>query len=241
MKKVIRKLIIFILVIGIILVCGFTTLGYINYKQAIKDLSIEDAFYNIENYDSFIEYEQLSESYIDSVIAIEDKRFFTRYGVDYISILNAFITGVMEGKFDQGGSTITQQLSKNIYFDFDRSLIRKFSEVFMTYKIENEYNKKDIFEKYVNIIYFGDGYYGINDASKGYFKKSPNELNLAEASLLAGLPQSPSNYQLSTGYDLAIKRQKQVLNALLRQEYINEKEYYEALEYQFKDFYIFEK
>ena len=241
MKKVIRKLIIFILVIGIILVCGFTTLGYINYKQAIKDLSIEDAFYNIENYDSFIEYEQLSESYIDSVIAIEDKRFFTRYGVDYISILNAFITGVMEGKFDQGGSTITQQLSKNIYFDFDRSLIRKFSEVFMTYKIENEYNKKDIFEKYVNIIYFGDGYYGINDASKGYFKKSPNELNLAEASLLAGLPQSPSNYQLSTGYDLAIKRQKQVLNALLRQEYINEKEYNEALEYQFKDFYIFEK
>ena len=237
MKKIIKLIIKLFIMVCLTFISVLCYLGYTNYKQAIDKLPIDTAINNIRNKDNYIEYDELSQDYIDAVIAVEDNRFFTRYGIDIKSIGRAFKIGLIEKQFDQGGSTITQQLSKNIYFDFERSLIRKVSEVFMTYNFENNYSKEDIFEAYVNIIYFGDGYYGIYDASKGYFNKNIDELNLAETALLAGLPQSPSNYQLSNGLELAIKRQKIVLDKMLELEYISVNEYNEAINYPIKDSY----
>ena len=120
----------------------------------------------------------------------------------------------------QGGNTITQQLAKNIFLsnektlDNEKTLERKLKEIIISFKLEEEYSKPEILELYVNIIYYGDGYTGISEASKGYFNKKPNELKEDEATLLAGIPQAPSYYELSSNYDKAERRQQEVIAAL---------------------------
>ena len=123
-----------------------------------------------------------------------------------------------------GGSTITQQLAKNMYYTYQPSYLRKVSEIFTAYDLEKELSKKEILELYVNVINYGDNHIGIREASEGYFHKKPKDLTLDEATLLAGLPQSPANYQLSNHEDVARRRQIQVLNAMVRESMINEDE-----------------
>ncbi len=222
------------LILNLIIICFFGlvflyTLGFLNYKFKVIEYPIKDAMTDIQNSNNYVELEDISTDFIDAIITIEDQRFYTRYGIDLYSIARAFLNGLEKGDFNEGGSTITQQLSKNIYFSFEQTILRKVSEIFMTYSFETLYSKDDILESYVNYIYYGDGYYGIYEASLGYFDKLPSELNLAEATMLAGLPQSPSYYQLSTGYDLAKVRQIEVLEALLAEGIINQKEFETAL------------
>lgn len=113
-----------------------------------------------------------------------------------------------------GGSTITQQLSKNLYLDQKKTFQRKVAELFFVHDLENKLSKDEILELYINIIYFGDGYYGIRDACEGYFQTSPSNMTIAQATLLAGLPQAPAVYQLSDGMQLAKERQRIVLKAM---------------------------
>ena len=124
----------------------------------------------------------------------------------------------------EGGSTITQQLMKNEYFTQEKKLERKFAEIFAAWDIEKQYSKEDIFELYVNTIYFGSGYYGIYDAAEGYFGKEPSELNEYEAVMLAGLPNAPSAYSPDTSPELAKQRMRQVLDRMVECEVIDQTE-----------------
>lgn len=124
----------------------------------------------------------------------------------------------------EGGSTITQQLMKNEYFTQEKKLERKFAEIFAAWDIEKQCSKEDIFELYVNTIYFGSGYYGIYDAAEGYFGKEPSELSEYEAVMLAGLPNAPSAYSPDTSPELAKQRMRQVLDRMVECEVIDQTE-----------------
>ena len=121
---------------------------------------------------------------------------------------------IQAGRYVEGGSTITQQLAKNLYFSQEKQLTRKIAEVFVALDLERSYSKEEIFELYVNSIYFGDGYYGIGSASMGYFELEPSKMSDYESTLLAGVPNAPSRYAPSKYLDRAEKRQLQVLRRM---------------------------
>ncbi len=230
--KIIKKLIQGFILLGCIAVVILVILGYLRYKEVVKENPLDDAIGEIMNLENFIPYEDIDEDFLNAIVAIEDRRFYTRSGVDIISIGRSFLTNISSGEIKEGGSTITQQLAKNIYFSHAPSMTRKVAEVFLANELEAKYTKEEILAVYVNLIYYGDGYTGIHDASYGYFDKDPSDLTLYEATLLAGLPQSPSRYQLSNGYRLINKRQRNVVQAMLSQGLINEQQLQKVLELQ---------
>ncbi len=225
MKKFFRILIILIILTVISIVGFFVYQGYSLYKEAINEMSIEAKIEEIKgDVSEYIEFEQLPKDYVNAVIAVEDRRFFSHNGVDAISIIRAIITDIRTMKLAEGGSTITQQLAKNVYFTQRKEFTRKIAEIFMAFEFEKECSKEEIFELYVNTIYFGDGYYCIYDASNGYFDKMPNEMNLYECTLLAGIQNAPSVYSPNVNPELSKQRQAQVLNKMLKYEFITEEE-----------------
>ncbi len=166
----------------------------------------------------------VSEHFINAVIATEDHRFRTHHGVDKLRTLKAlYITLFIKGKV-QGASTITQQLSKNLFFSFRQTYIRKIKELLVAIQIEKKYTKDEILEAYINQIPFGVGAHGIEQAAKKFFGKSALELNLAEAALLAGLPKGPARYNPYLHFERAKNRQKVVLSRLLATGYITKEE-----------------
>ena len=126
--------------------------------------------------------------------------------------------------FVEGGSTITQQLAKNMYFTQEKKITRKIAEVFMAFEIEKNYSKDNILELYLNTSYYGDGYYTLKEACKGYFNKELNQMTDYEAILLAGIPNAPSVYAPTKNPDLARKRQKQVMDKMVKYEYLSKEE-----------------
>lgn len=141
-----------------------------------------------------------------------------------IGIARAIWVNIKNGELQEGGSTITQQVAKNLVFSQEETLERKLGEFFAAFDLEKNYTKNEIFALYVNSSYFGDGYYGIYDASMGYYQKEPKDLNLDEASMLAGIPNAPSVYAPTVNPDLAKKRQNHVLNKMVEYGYISEEE-----------------
>ena len=193
------------------------------YSSALSKMDLETKVKSIEeNTKYYVYYEDIPKDFIDAVVAVEDHRFFEHSGVDIISVARAIFTGIINHSFSQGGSTITQQLSKNIYFTQDRNLTRKLAEVFMSSYLEDNLSKEKILELYINTSYYGDGYYGLGQAAKGYFDKEPKDLTLYECVLLAGVPNAPSIYAPTVNMDLCIQRQNQVINAMLKYNYIDE-------------------
>ena len=136
----------------------------------------------------------------------------------------AIFTNVKNRELQEGGSTITQQVAKNLILSQEKSWVRKVAEIFAAYDLEKNYSKNEIFELYVNTAYFGDGYYGIYDASQGYYQKDPKDLSLDESSMLAGIPNAPSVYSPSVNPNLAKKRQYHVINKMLEYGYITKDE-----------------
>ena len=222
MKKFFKRLVILIILIVISIIGFFVYQGYSLYKEAINEMSIIEEIK--EDVPEYIEYDKLPKDYVNAVIAVEDRRFFNHNGVDVISIMRAIITDIRTMKLAEGGSTITQQLAKNVYFTQRKEFTRKIAEVFMAFEFEKKCSKEEIFELYVNTIYFGDGYYCIYDASNGYFDKMPNEMNLYECTLLAGIPNAPSVYSPNVNPELSKQRQAQVLNKMLKYDFITEEE-----------------
>ena len=155
-----------------------------------------------------------------AIVAVEDARFFTHEGYDLKGIVRAVVTNVEAGEIEEGGSTITQQLAKNLFLSGEQSLARKVEELFLAMNIEDEFPKDKILEMYLNTIYFGSNYYGIYDAAQGYFGKEPKDLTLAESAMLAGLPNAPSLYSPYVNFMLAKKRQLTVIDAMLREKVI---------------------
>ena len=176
-----------------------------------------------------VSLEEISEEVLWSTIAAEDRRFFDHFGFDMYGIARAAYQNVREGRITQGGSTITQQLAKNLYLSHDRTWQRKLEEVSLTVNLERHFTKEDILKKYLNTIYYGHATYGIEEAAQLYFDKSADALQLEEAALLAGLPRGPGYYSPFISKDAALHRQKQVLQQMEAEEFITPEEKEAAL------------
>ncbi|MDT8902649.1 transglycosylase domain-containing protein [Anaeroselena agilis] len=155
-----------------------------------------------------------------AVIAVEDHRFYRHIGLDIEGILRAALVNLQHGAIAEGGSTITQQLVKNLFLTSEQTWGRKLEEVVLALDMELRYSKEEILELYLNSIYFGSGANGIGQASKIYFAKKPAALTLAESALLAGLPNAPSLYSPYVDPAAARQRQAVVLNAMAKYNYI---------------------
>ena len=222
--KFIKKLIISIILL-IIVACSIVFLiGQSYYSKALKEKPLLTRVEEITSKENFVKFEDMSSYYRNAVISVEDHRYYDHGPVDFIAIARAIFINIKNGELQEGGSTITQQVAKNIVFSQEQSWVRKVGEIFAAYDLEKNYTKKEIFELYVNTAYFGDGYYGIYDASYGYYNKSPKDLNLDESSMLAGVPNAPSVYAPTVNPDLAKKRQYHVLNTMLEYGYITKDE-----------------
>ena len=161
-----------------------------------------------------IALEQVSPNLLNAMLAIEDQRFYEHRGFDLVRIASAAIANVREQRVVQGGSTITQQLARQSFLVPARTLRRKVQELILASRIELQYTKAQIFEMYLNKVYFGDGLYGIEAASRGYFDKHASELTVAEAALLAGLVKSPSTYAPTVSMSRAVSRRNVVLQVM---------------------------
>lgn len=224
LKKLLVRIILLILAVGI--VCGsvVSVLGYLTYRDALKEQSLEDRVAEVQTDPSYTALAELPEIYLDAVVAVEDHRFEQHCGIDFVAIARAAWNNIQSWSLREGGSTITQQLAKNLYFSQERSFIRKAAEVFMAFRLEQTYSKDEILELYVNSIYYGDGYYCVKDASEGYFGKEPADMTDYESTLLAGIPNAPSVYSLTANPDLAEQRQQYVLQQMEKYGYLNKQE-----------------
>lgn len=164
----------------------------------------------------------------NAFIATEDNDFYSHWGISTKGILRAFVTNLLKGRVAQGGSTITQQLSKTIFLTSERTITRKIKEVLLTIQLERQYTKEEILQLYINQIYFGAGGYGAESASKIYFGKSVRDLNLAEAALIAGLPKAPNYYSPLKSAERATKRRAIVLSRMRELGYITKEQEDEA-------------
>ena len=230
-----------ILKIGIICLIIIVILyfGLYLYAKTLKKLDITTANnyymydrngelfsgYNID----YIKLDKISPYLINATISIEDKNFYKHIGFDYLRILKALLINIKNNKTVQGASTITQQYAKNLYLEFDKTWERKLDEAWITIKLESTFTKDEILEGYLNTINYG-GVFGIENASYYYFNKSSKDLTLSEASILAGIPKSPSNYSPIKNLDNAKKRQKLILESMVKNKYITEEEKNKALE-----------
>ena len=202
------------------IVVGFK--GYAMYRNAVRELPIEEGLRQVQSMDGFTPFEELPEIYVDAVTAAEDHRFWTHRGIDLMAIARAAFHDLRTRSFDQGGSTITQQLMKNQYFSQGKTLERKAAEIFAALEAEKRCSKREIFEWYVNTIYFGSGYYGIREAARGYFDKEPSQLEDGEALMLAGLPNAPSVYSPDANPELAMERMEQVAECMVKRGMLTE-------------------
>ncbi len=224
MKKFVGITMSFLCIIIIAIIFKYIFEGYNMYKDAIETLSIEEKIQSIKEKENYTKIEEIPQIYINAVISVEDHRFYSHSGIDVIAICRAVVNDIKALDFAEGGSTITQQLSKNIYFTQEKKITRKIAEVFMAFDIESKYDKKDILEFYLNTSYYGDGYYTLKEACRGYFNKELNEMSDYECLLLAGVPNAPSVYAPTKNLDLTKQRQKQVINKMIEYGYLNKEE-----------------
>lgn len=222
--KFIRKLFIALIILMIIVFSIIFLVGNSYYTRALKEKPLITRVEEITSKENFVKFEEMSSYYRNAVISIEDHRYYSHGPIDFIAIGRAIFTNIKRKAFREGGSTITQQVAKNVILSQERSWVRKIAEVFAAFDLEKNYSKREIFELYVNTSYFGDGYYGIYDASYGYYNKSPLDLNLDESSMLAGIPNAPSVYAPTVNPTLAKQRQYQVINSMLEYGYISKDE-----------------
>ncbi|MCT8138339.1 PBP1A family penicillin-binding protein [Anaerobacillus sp. CMMVII] len=172
---------------------------------------------------------KIPDELIHAIVAVEDQRFFDHWGVDVRGIVRSAWRNFRAGSVVEGGSTITQQLAKNLFFTSERTYTRKLNEVVTAFRIERQYSKEAILELYLNQIYFGEGTWGIQDAAKTYFGKDVEEITVAEAALLAALPKAPTHYSPFQNEQKAKERRDLVLYLLYQQNYLDKDEYEEAV------------
>ena len=229
--KIIKKLIKTNTIILSILILTYFSL-YI-YGHFTKKLPVTLAnkyyFYDINNNiyngnnDNWVKLDQISDNLIKATLAAEDKHFYNHLGFDYLRIVKALVNNIKNKKTVEGASTITQQYAKNLFLDFGKTWSRKIQEAWITIKLESQYKKDEILEGYLNTINYG-GVFGIENASLYYFDKHAKDLTLSEATILAGIPKSPSNYSPIENEQNAKKRQKLILNSMIKNKYITQEE-----------------
>lgn len=223
--KIFRRLLLVVLLIIIIISSVVLLNGYKLYKTSIDNISLKDKISEIKSIDTYVSIKDVPDYYTNAIIAVEDHRFKEHGAIDIIAIARAIVSNIQAKDFNEGGSTITQQVAKNLYFITEDNVVsRKIAEIFVAIDLEKEYSKNDILEFYMNTIYFGEGYYGIKEASNGYYKKEPKDLSLDEATLLAGVPNAPSVYAPTINPNLAKNRQGKVLRSMIEYGYLSQEE-----------------
>jgi len=177
-----------------------------------------------------ITIKQIPKDVIHAVISVEDQRFYKHHGVNVFGIIRALFQNAASGEVVAGGSTITQQLAKNVFLTHERTLTRKVKELILTKKIERTYTKDEIIERYLNQIYFGEGAWGIQRAAQVYFGKNASELTLSESAMIAGLIKAPSAYSPLKNFEKAVERRDIVLELMKGEGYIDQADIDRALE-----------
>lgn len=235
-KKILFTLLLILLffLVGLIINTIIDTRNKIDY---IKNFKLDIALKIIDRKDRLIanvfdtqfryytKFEEIPPRVIETLLAVEDTFFFEHNGINLDAISRAMIKNLISIKFVEGGSTITQQLVKNIALSMDRTIDRKLKEAILAMQLEGALSKKEILEKYINYIYFGHGYYGIKTAAQGYFNKDLQSLTLKEIAMLIGLPKAPSNYDPSKNLSLSLSRANSILDRMLSIGWINKDEY----------------
>jgi len=233
MKKImiIIKIFIFLFISFIIVLLGFYVYAYITPKFEInssKSIVFYDKdgyeFFSGEEYNDYTPLEEISPHVINAIISVEDKNFYKHQGFDYLRIVKAMLINIKNGSIKQGASTISQQLIKNLYLDFDQTWKRKIEEAYLTFELEVHYDKNEILEAYLNTIDFGAGNYGIKEAAKYYFNKTPKELTIEESTIIVGIPKNPSYYNPITNFEASKERQLSVLSSMVKNKFITEEE-----------------
>lgn len=197
MKKLLFKMIIILLVV-ITGFCGhYGYLGYQIYQDKIQKQSLSERVNQLKSKEDYVTLDQISPIYKEAVLESEDRRFYQHGPVDYYGLARAMLTNLTTFSFKEGGSTITQQLSKNLCLSFEKDLSRKFAEVFIARDLEKMYSKDEILEMYLNITYLGEGNYGIQAASQYYYHIDAIDLNKQQSDILVKTLKRPSIYNPS--------------------------------------------
>lgn len=212
LAKVLKRVLLAALVL-VLAVCAVTAWrGYGLYRDALSRHSIEEAVAELKEEPGYTSIDELPQVYLDAVVAVEDHRFYEHGGIDAIAICRAAVNDLRTLSLREGGSTITQQLAKNLFFTQEKRFSRKVAEVFMAFDLEALYSKREILELYVNSAYFGDGFTGIGQAAPGLLGKEPQDMTDYESTLMAGLPNAPN--VLSADQDAAAARQRLVVRQM---------------------------
>lgn len=223
-KRRVLKVILLILLslISAVIIAGgiFALLGWNMHRDAVRERPVRQVYAELSAEEHFVIFEDLPEFYVNAVTATEDKDFWGHKGIDPSAIIRALLHDIRELGFVEGGSTITMQNAKNLYYTQEKRLERKAAEIFTAFEIEDKLSKEQIFELYVNTIYFGSNYYGIYAASMGYYGVPPERLTDEQCAVLAGIPQAPSVYSPDENPDLAQQRAEQVLDRMRECGYI---------------------
>lgn len=244
MLKKQRKKIAMVFLAGILIAGGVTAATYISVKGSIHSYTSFEPITILDKDDLVVEYisvqkgenasiEEIPKNLQNAFISVEDKRFYKHFGIDVLRLGKAVLVNLSKGRVSQGGSTISQQLAKNAFLSNERTFTRKFKELIITFEIERLYSKDEILEKYLNEIYFGSGSYGVREAAKDIFNKDISEVNLAEAAMLAGIPNRPNRYNPRTNLENALKRGNLILRLMYNDGVIDESEYNKALSHKF--------
>ncbi len=237
MKKLyfLWKICTYVFICGLLVLMGFYLYAYITPKIDIKNSnriimydSNNNAFYENSSYTSWASLNDISDYAKWGMVATEDKNFYSHNGFDFLRIIKAMWNNIKSHELVEGASTISQQYIKNLFLTFDKTWDRKIEEAFLTFELEVHYSKDEILEGYLNSINYGGGNYGIEDASLYYFNKHADDLSLAEASMIVGIPKNPTYYNPIYYYENAKNRQWVVLNSMQKNGYITKKEMEEA-------------
>lgn len=222
--KVVKRVILVLILATISIVILIIGNGYDMYKTALEKMPLTQKVASIKEKENYTKIEEIPKMYKNAVISVEDHRFYEHKGIDLIAIARAFVNDIKAMDFVEGGSTISQQLAKNMYFTQEKTITRKIAEVFMAFEIEKKYEKDEILELYLNTSYFGDGYSTPKEACRGYFHKELSEMSDYEAILLAGIPNAPAVYAPTKNPELAKQRQKQVMDKMVKYKYLTQEE-----------------
>ncbi len=221
----------FLFVSFIVVIIGLYTYAFVSPKLELKTAGQyyiydgkDELMYQGSRSSKWVDLDDINYNLVDAVISIEDKNFYNHHGFDYLRIAKAMYLNIKHKRITQGASTISQQYVKNIYLDFNSTWARKIEEAFLTLELEVHYSKDEILEGYLNTINYGQGNFGIANASRYYFNKEPIDLTLEEALILAGIPNSPENYNPVANYDLAIKRAKIVGESMVNNDKLTQEE-----------------
>lgn len=198
MKKIIIRLIIILILVTLVFTGVYAYRGYQVYEDVIEEESIEQRVATLQSKEDYVALDDIADVYKELVVASEDHRFYSHHGVDYIGLARALVTNLVTWSFKEGGSTITQQLAKNLCLSFEKSLDRKFAEMYIAWKLEDEYSKDEILEMYLNVTYLGEGNYGIKAACNYYYHIEPSQLNQQQAEQLVATLKAPSVNNPST-------------------------------------------